>query len=62
MHPKELLFVVPTYRLREVGEMVEAYDEHFWRNSHAVRMIVFDDSSPATEATATTRSCTRWAA
>jgi hypothetical protein len=45
----DLFFVVPTYRLREVGEAVEQYDEHFWRNGHAVKMIVFDDSSPANQ-------------
>jgi hypothetical protein len=47
MHEHDLFFVIPTYRLREVGETVEHYDEHFWRNGHSVRMIVFDDSSPA---------------
>jgi hypothetical protein len=47
MQAKELFFVIPTYRLREVGETVQAYDEHFWRNGHTVRMLVFDDSSPA---------------
>ena len=46
MQPKELFFVIPTHRLRDVGEAVEQYDEHFWRNGHRVRMIVFDDSSP----------------
>lgn len=46
---KELYFVIPTYRLRDVGDTVEQYDEHFWRNGHAVRMIVFDDSSPANQ-------------
>jgi hypothetical protein len=45
MNDNELYFVIPTCRLRDVGETVEAYDEHFWRNGHAVRMIVFDDSS-----------------
>jgi hypothetical protein len=45
----EVFFVIPTYRLREVGETVERYDEHFWRNGHAVQMIVFDDSSPANQ-------------
>ncbi len=49
MQEKELLFVIPTYRLRDVGETVEQYDEHFWRNGHSVRMIVFDDSSPANQ-------------
>jgi hypothetical protein len=45
----DLFFVIPTYRLREVGETVEQYDDHFWRNGHSVRMIVFDDSSPANQ-------------
>jgi hypothetical protein len=44
---RELTFVIPTYRLRDVGEAVEAYDQHFWRNGHTVRIVVFDDSSPA---------------
>ena len=35
--------------LREVGEAIQQYDEHFWRNGHSVRMIVFDDSSPANQ-------------
>jgi hypothetical protein len=41
----EPIFVIPTNRLRDVGETVEAYDEHFRRNGHAVTMIVCDDSS-----------------
>lgn len=49
MQEQELLFVVPTYRLRDVGETIEQYDEHFWRNGHSVRMIVFDDSSPVNQ-------------
>jgi len=49
MQDPEVFFVIPTYRLREVGETVERYDEHFWRNGHAVQMIVFDDSSPANQ-------------
>jgi hypothetical protein len=49
MQERELYFVIPTYRLRDVGETVEHYDEHFWRNGHSVRMIVFDDSSPANQ-------------
>ena len=49
MQEKELFFVIPTYRLRDVGETVEHYDEHFWRNGHSVRMIVFDDSSPVNQ-------------
>jgi hypothetical protein len=49
MPERDLFFVIPTYRLRDVGETVEQYDEHFWRNGHAVRMILFDDSSPANQ-------------
>jgi len=49
MHEQELFFVIPTYRLRDVGETVEHYDEHFWRNGHSLKMIVFDDSSPANQ-------------
>lgn len=49
MSAKDLYFVIPTYRLRDVGETVQEYDEHFWRNGHSVRMIVFDDSSPASQ-------------
>lgn len=44
-----LTFVIPTYRLREVGETIRQYDEHFWRNGHAVNIIVFDDSSAAAQ-------------
>lgn len=49
MQAKDLFFVIPTYRLREVGEAIQQYDEHFWRNGHSVRMIVFDDSSPTNQ-------------
>jgi hypothetical protein len=49
MQDPDVFFVIPTYRLREVGETVERYDEHFWRNGHALQMIVFDDSSPANQ-------------
>ena len=49
MQQKDLYFVIPTYRLREVGETVEQYDDHFWRNGHSVPMVVFDDSSPANQ-------------
>lgn len=42
-------FVIPTYRLRDVGETVEQYDEHFWRNGHSVKITIFDDSSPANQ-------------
>jgi hypothetical protein len=47
MQEKRLSFVIPTYRLREVGETVAYYDEHFWRNGHSVPILVFDDSSRA---------------
>jgi glycosyltransferase involved in cell wall biosynthesis len=46
---RDLTFVIPTYRLRDVGETVEQYDQHFWRNGHSVRVVVFDDSSPANQ-------------
>lgn len=49
MNADDLYFVIPTYRLRDVGETVEQYDEHFRRNGHAPRMIVFDDSSPSAQ-------------
>ena len=49
MQHKNLYFVIPTYRLRDVGETVEVYDEHFWRNGHAPKIIVFDDSSPVAQ-------------
>ena len=47
MNPDTAVFVVPTYRLRDVAETIEKYDEHFWSNGHSVKMIVFDDSSLA---------------
>ncbi len=46
---QDVFFVIPTYRLRDVGVTVEQYDEHFWRNGQSVRMIVFDDSTPSTQ-------------
>jgi hypothetical protein len=49
MSAHNLIFVIPTYRLRDVGETVQSYDEHFWRNGHSVRIIVFDDSSPVNQ-------------
>src|SRR5271155_1721486 len=49
MNARDLYFVIPTYRPRDVGETVEAYDEHFWRNGHAPKIIVFDDSSPVAQ-------------
>jgi hypothetical protein len=50
MTEPELYFVIPTCRLRDVGETVEQYDEHFRRNGHTVQMIVFDDSSHSSQA------------
>lgn len=46
---KELSFVIPTHRLREVGSTIEIYDEHFWRNGHSARLMVFDDSTPVNQ-------------
>jgi hypothetical protein len=45
MQDQDLLFVIRTSRLGDVGEKVE----HFWRNGHSVLMIVLDDSSPANQ-------------
>ncbi|WP_441292559.1 hypothetical protein ACSRUE_21135 [Sorangium sp. KYC3313] len=45
MQNRPPLFVIPTYRLRDVGETIHLYDEHFWRNGHAIPMVVFDDSN-----------------
>jgi hypothetical protein len=47
MKQQELTFVIPTYRLRDVAETVERYDDNFWRNGHSVKIVVFDDSSVA---------------
>jgi hypothetical protein len=47
MTEPEPYFVIPTHRLREVGVTIHEYDEHFWRNGHSVKMIVFDDSTQA---------------
>jgi hypothetical protein len=47
MNSAPFVFVIPTYRLRDVAETIEKYDEHFWSNGHSVKMIVFDDSSLA---------------
>jgi len=41
------IFVIPTYRLRDVAKTIEKYDENFWMNGHAPKMIIFDDSSVA---------------
>ncbi|MBC7924042.1 MAG: hypothetical protein H7039_00130 [Bryobacteraceae bacterium] len=49
MLDKDLYFVIPTNRLRDVGETVETYDQHFWRNGHSPRIIVFDDSTPVNQ-------------
>ena len=47
MKEDPIIFTVPTYRLRDVAETIERYDEHFARNGHSVKMMVFDDSSLA---------------
>ncbi len=49
MRPLPLTFAIPTYRLRDVPQTVEAYDENFADNGHIVKLMVFDDSSPATQ-------------
>ena len=45
MNDPDIYFAIPTHRLRDVAETVLAYDEHFWRNGHSPRIIVFDDST-----------------
>ena len=47
MNSNSFTFVIPTYRLRDVAQTIETYDEHFWSNGHSVKMMVFDDSSVA---------------
>lgn len=46
MNDLETYFVIPTHRLRDVGDTIHEYDDHFWRNGHSPKMIVFDDSTP----------------
>lgn len=43
----QMHFVIPTYRLRDVGETVEAYDDNFSRCGQSAPITVFDDSSIA---------------
>ena len=45
METPDTIFSIPTYRLRDVPDTVESYDENFWRNAHEVALFVFDDSS-----------------
>jgi hypothetical protein len=40
----ELKFVIPTYRLRDVGKTVEAYGANFERSGQTAPIVVFDDS------------------
>src|SRR5262249_26595248 len=47
MEEPDTIFTIPTYRLRDVPETIERYDENFWRNGHEVELFVFDDSSLA---------------
>jgi len=49
MRDLSLTFAIPTYRLRDVDQTVEAYDANFSANGHVVKLMVFDDSSPATQ-------------
>ncbi|WP_017654638.1 hypothetical protein [Fortiea contorta] len=47
MKQKETIFVIPTHRLRDVAQTIEKYDDNFWANGHALKIIIFDDSSLA---------------
>lgn len=49
MRTLPLTFAVPTYRLRDVAQTIEAYDTSFAANGYSVKLMVFDDSSPATQ-------------
>jgi len=49
MHALPLTFAIPTYRLRDVDQTINAYDANFSANGHTVKLMVFDDSSPATQ-------------
>ena len=44
---REPVFVIPTCRLRDVGETVRQYDRHFAENGHPMRIMIFDDSGPS---------------
>ncbi|MFH1400487.1 MAG: hypothetical protein ABIH41_03130 [Nanoarchaeota archaeon] len=45
--PSGPVFVIPTYRLRDVNDTVKAYDENFTRNGQPLDIVIFDDSSIA---------------
>jgi hypothetical protein len=45
MKTADTVFAIPTYRLRDVAETVEEYDHNFSANGHAIKIVVFDDSS-----------------
>ena len=47
MKQPQTIFAIPTYRLRDVAQTIEAYDQNFWRNGHAAKIMIFDDSSMA---------------
>lgn len=47
MQQPQNIFAIPTYRLRDVPQTIDAYDDNFWRNGHSVKLMVFDDSSLA---------------
>lgn len=45
MKHSQTIFAIPTCRLRDVAETVEAYDDNFRCSGHAAPIMVFDDSS-----------------
>lgn len=45
MHSHEPVFVIPTYRLKDVGKAVAAFDAHFHQHGHSIPIWVFDDST-----------------
>lgn len=49
MRSLPLTFTIPTYRLRDVPQTIEAYDQNFAANGHVAKLMIFDDSSAATQ-------------
>jgi len=45
MKHSQTIFAIPTCRLRDVAETVEAHDDNFRCSGHAAPIMVFDDSS-----------------
>lgn len=46
MNDPDTYFAIPTHRLRDVTQTVHEYNEHFWKNGHSSKIIVFDAKNP----------------